>query len=195
VITNPWNPQGSARNGASTAPDPICVLKERAEAGDFASVLQFFAGAQPGAYSLAEFDSLLRRAIDQASRQSPEQYADAAFRQTSAFVLYVLGRAQACATLSLLSADAEAQMRFGRLPEDLTTQMLPIVERLSRLVGKLNQSWASTTRLWSLAKRRTRPRRRKKEHRRHGAHAPEKNINGDLPDFGPLGTDGEVRLR
>jgi hypothetical protein len=149
------NAEGSSRNGAAVAPNPMHALQERAEAGDFATVLQFFTAARPGAFSPGALDRLLRRAIDQAGRQSPRQFADAAYLQTTTFLLYVLGRLQVCAMQGLLTSDAAVQMQRGHVPEDLTAQMLPMIERLSRLVGELNQAWASTARLWSLAEGRT----------------------------------------
>jgi hypothetical protein len=168
--------------------DPLQALLERVEAGDFATVLDWCIHAPPGAYGAGKLDQLLRRAIEQASRKSPQRFADAGFGQAISFVLYVLMRFQASTMPGLVTPDAEARGRRGDLPEGFAREILPAIERLSRLFGELSQARASTARLWSLTRRRGQRRVCNGRCRRPGTEPLQELLDGvpeDLPRNDP----------
>jgi hypothetical protein len=77
--------------------------------------------------------------------------------------MYVLLRLQASTLNCVTETDDRLHNRRGELPLELTKDILPCVERLSRLLGEQLQAWASTNRMWKLAGRAKKQRRPKVE--------------------------------
>src|SRR5947209_3459671 len=77
----PNRSEATPPHGGAQPSDPLRAIEERAEAGDIVAVLEFWAAAPAGAYSFGQRDRLLRRAIEQASRKSPNDFTDAVYRQ------------------------------------------------------------------------------------------------------------------
>jgi hypothetical protein len=178
VSAIPSQPDPPAAGEASKHAEELRAVERRAEAGDFTAVLEFFCAAPPGVYTFEQFDRLLRRAIQQASRLSPSQFSSAMYEQMTVFLCYVTLRLQGVAMHWIQSGDADGQIQRGRLPAELTQESLPALQQLSRLLADLNLSWASSARLWGLAERGKQPPRRKAKRRR-----PVKNrLNGVLDD-------------
>jgi hypothetical protein len=149
-------------------PDPMRQMQDLAEAGDFGGLIKWLVDVPPGACDLGVLDRLLRHAVEQASRRSPRRFTAEVFRQTTACVTYVNMRLQVCAMLCLAAADTEGYRRRTERPVEMLKEVLPAIERLSRLAGELCQGQASTARLWELAKRNRVPKLRKHKTRRSG---------------------------
>jgi hypothetical protein len=179
-VSDPSQPFAPPERGKSKLAEELLAIEKRAEAGDFAAVLEFFGAAAPGVYSFGQFDRLLRRAIQQASRQSPAEFSNAMFEQMTVFQFYVTLRLQGITTHWIESGDANGEIQRGRLSEELKHEFLPAIQQMSRLLAELNLSWASATRLWGLAERGKHPQRRKAKRRR-----PPKNRLKDLFDGPP----------
>jgi hypothetical protein len=155
------------KDGASTErPSRIREIEQRAAAGDVAGVLNFFMTAQPGLYSPHQLDHLLVLAIESASRKAPAEFAGESFRQTAAFLQYVVLRLQASLLYDGMrpSHGHNGAGQFELAGESIR-DLLPVVERLSRLLGDLHLSWASTMRRWRLVEQADEPARRRSKTR------------------------------
>jgi hypothetical protein len=153
MSTVPKPPEAGPQPATMPPPDPLREAKERAAAGDIGTALSLFLNADLGAQSLQQLDGLLRRSVGQASQQSPQQFTCDAFQQSTAFLMYVLLRLQACTLNCVTETDDRLPHRRAELPLELTRDILPNVERMSRLLGEQLQAWASTNRMWKLAGR------------------------------------------
>jgi hypothetical protein len=161
MSTIPRRPPMDSKSGATEQSDPHQHVRELAEGGDFGAALACFISADQGAHSLSQLDALLRRSVARASEQSPQKFACTAFEHNSIFLQYILLRLQACTLHSLQENDAVSTRRRDELPLELTRNILPCVERLSRLLGEQLHTWASANRLWKLAGRSKKQRRPK----------------------------------
>jgi hypothetical protein len=154
MSTIPGRPPPDSRSAAPPQPDPYQQAQELAEAGDFGAALACFISSVQGGHSLHQLDALLRRSVASASQQSPQKFAHTVFAHNTVYLQYILLRLQACTLHCLAESDANSTQRRDELPLELTRNILPSVERLSRLLGEQLQTWASTNRLWKLAGRR-----------------------------------------
>jgi hypothetical protein len=136
-----------AQTCAPEKADPLGVMKALAGAGDLAGLLDAIIKS-PQAATLKQVDSLMRRAVTEAGKQSPRQFTRAVYREAMAFLSYLQMRLHSLAVRSLADGDAVSQAPLDELVEKL----LPHIERLMRLAQDLSQSWATTTRQWKLGR-------------------------------------------
>lgn len=160
MSTIPKGQPMDSRSGTPQQPDPYQQASELADAGDFGAALACFISSDQRGHSLHELDAILRRSVASASQQSPQRFAQTVFGHNAVFLQYVLLRLQACTLHSLQESDAISTRRRDELPLEVRN-ILPCVERLSRLLGEQLHTWASANRLWKLAGRSRKQRRPK----------------------------------
>jgi hypothetical protein len=162
----PPGPPNAKANAKADRRDPIHVIEVRAAAGDVAGVMDFWLYAPPAVYDLRQLDWLLRQAIRNASHKPLQEFAAVTYRQAITFLLEMLVRLQGCMLHSGMTGDASNSARRFQIPGNTLGELLPVIERLSRLVGDLNLSWASANRLCILAERGKGPPRGRRKRRR-----------------------------
>jgi hypothetical protein len=163
MSTTPKVPETDPRPDAPRQPDRRQKARGQAEAGHLGFALECFLNADKTPFSLHQLDTLLRQSAWQASQQSPQKFTRDAFQQSTAFLTYVVLRLQACTLHCLTETDERLPHRQGELAPELAKDILPCVERMSRLLGEQLQAWASTNRMWKLAGRAKKQRRPKVE--------------------------------
>jgi hypothetical protein len=146
-------PASAPQAADAVEPEPLKIMKALAVAGDLAGLLDAFIKYPKEAADFRQIRTIMRAAIRQASKQSPRRFTRAIYREATAFLAYVQMRLHTYVVLALADVDRQSQPRLEAPSDELMSKILPQVERLMRLTMELNQSWATTYRLWRLARR------------------------------------------
>jgi hypothetical protein len=152
-LSEPETSPGIAPQADADKPDHVKIMKALATAGDLAGLLDRFIKFPKEVADFRQIRPILRTVVVQASKQSPRRFTREIFREATAFLAYVQMRLHTYAVLALADADRQSQPRLEPVSDEFTGKILPQIEHLMRLTMELNQSWATTYRMWRLARR------------------------------------------
>jgi hypothetical protein len=141
------NPHGTQ------APSPHEVREQLAEAGDVRGLLEHICQQPWTTLDRRDAFAQLRRAIDAASRRDPAGFCDSVFQSMLATASYAVFRVQYLVLQGCYQSDHAASARPPSPPVDAVNLQTQLVE-VQRHAAEIAQAWASTSRLWALARQR-----------------------------------------
>jgi len=144
---------GRRRKGEGSPESPYEARERMAREGDVSGLLDQMARTPKGLLDPRDLYEQVRRALDVSSRRDPDAFAQEVFRSMASFSAYTILRAQGACAEELAREDDRTRMHGMPLKVEVLEELLPSLHRLQTHLTTLLQNWASTARLWELARR------------------------------------------